>query len=225
MVGKRDVFEGVARQEHPVDGKGIQIVQQQEIGPKARGHGTATRQAEIPGRIDGGHGHGRQRGDPLGDGLAHEAVQVPFPGQIHRIRSSLTRDIVRVFRADKRDEGVQILFGAALADHDVHPQAQLFPGLVQGGAFVVRGRSGQDIGVQGPAPQTRRMAVDGTATGGPELTQNGLVPSDHARNIHDLGQPEQPVRMPGQHGRHILRLKACPGRGHVRRRHARRSMK
>ena len=66
---------------------------------------------------------------------------------------------------------------------------QLFAGFIGGRGFVFRADASGDVGVQIFARQHRRMAVDMAAFERLKFRHDPLVLVDHARVVHDLGQP------------------------------------
>ena len=174
-----------------IDDKALQIGHQQKIGPIARHDGSPPGQSEMPGRIDRSHGNRPMRWQTMGHRLSDKDIKVPFPGQIHRVAVITDQGkMVRRIRRDQTDQRVQILFRAALADHDMHPPAQFVPGFFNGGTFVVRPRAGHDIGVESCPAKPRCMAIHGMSQTCPQLAQHAFLPGDDSGKIHDLGQAQ-----------------------------------
>jgi len=126
-------------------------------------------------------------------------------GEVHdRVEMAVTQDIVGMEvigdeaalgqgpRVDEGQQGGEVLRLGPLADHDVHPQAELFPGLAKDSAFVIGTEPCRNIGAQVPAGEQWGMAVPGPVVKGRDLFQDGGVGEDNAGVVHHLRQPQNP---------------------------------
>ena len=95
-----------------------------------------------------------------------------------------------VLRGDQRDQGPQVPGVGGFAHEDGHPQAELLPGFLHRGAFVVRADAGGGVGVEPLAGEPGRVAVAHPVSERGELRQDGVVAVDHTREVHDLRQPQ-----------------------------------
>jgi len=91
---------------------------------------------------------------------------------------------------DQRQERSEVLGLGSLPDHDLHPQAQLFPGLRQLRALVIGADSGTDIGVEVFPRQERGMTIHNGAVEGGEFGQHGGVGIQDPGKVHHLRQPD-----------------------------------
>ncbi len=108
-------------------------------------------------------------------------------------RSSVQRATRRRFSGVKRRQEVQEIPGVGgLPEENRHAPPQLLQGLLRGGAFVVGAGPPGDVGVQGLAPNARGMAIHQPAGEGLELRHHPRVFEDDSREVHDLGQPQDP---------------------------------
>ena len=113
---------------------------------------------------------------------------------------------------------LEIAFGAALADEQVHSEAQLLPRFVQLRALVIGANAGERVGVQVFPAQAGRMAVDHFAAARFDLRQLALHSQKNAGIIHQLGDAGDPIVR--DHQAQIVRGEARARRFQMRRRHA-----
>ena len=102
------------------------------------------------------------------------------------------RKVAVVPRVHQGDELLEIFGLGPLADHDVHPQPELFPGLLPPGAFMIRADAGGDIGVEVPAGEERGVAVADAAGKGVQFIQDRIAPGKDPGVVHHLGEPQDP---------------------------------
>ena len=101
---------------------------------------------------------------------------------------------LRILRRQQRQQGLQIVGGGALPNHDELPPFQLGDGVGGIIALVVRVDAGGDIGVEVVAQQAGGMAVNllVVGLGGHDLLNDHGVRADHAGIVHHLRQPLHP---------------------------------
>ena len=111
------------------------------------------------------------------------------------LRVAVIGDQHNAAQAGGSHRGQQVLqvFGqAAFPQHQVETETQLFPGLVELGAFVVGADPGQPIGRERLAGQQRRVAVHRAPGEEGQLSEQAGLAAHHPRKIHDLGQAQDP---------------------------------
>ena len=178
-------------------------------------------QAEIAGRVDGGHLDCPHGSEPTGHGQADGVIQMPLAQQIVAVAvvgdqgAVLTVEIV-----DERQQVEEVLFGTALTNHDMHAFAQFFQGLFQMASLVVAARTGQDIGVQVKTGQPRRVPVNRKPLGCGELGHDLRVLEQHSGIIHHFRQTRNAIRKFFKHHLNVLRGNFGAGRFQMRGRNA-----
>ncbi len=198
--------------------KPLQVVHHQEVSPVARGDGSHVPQTKILGRVDTGHLDGDHRVQSLSHGLAHHIINVALAQQVLEV--AIISDEAKTASVGRGDQGQQVAQVAgcdALPDEDVHPQAQLLPGFVQGGALVIGTHTSGHVSVQVLAREARRMAVHRPLTSHADLLQHLGHAEKDAREVHHLSQAQHAgmIQQRGQVGGREL----CPGRLHLSGRH------
>ena len=143
------------------------------------------------GRAQGGHADGGDRVHPAAHGRAQDAVDVaPFEEVLRVEVVGAPHEAGGGLCGDDRQQGRQVARSRPLADHDVHAGLQLRECFGSGGALVVAGDPGRDVGVEIGAGQPGRMTVDGfpVPPGGRDLGQHLRVPVQDPGEVHDLAQ-------------------------------------
>jgi hypothetical protein len=124
-----------------------------------------------------------------------------------------------VFVVHEREEGGHVLRLAPLADHDGDALGELFPGLFDARAFMVRGDPRREIGVQGFTRQERGVPVEVFLLEEEDLVQHLGDGEEHAGKIHHFGKAQDArVR---EEGGEVRRPEVRSGGLEVRRRNAR----
>ena len=177
----------------------------------------------MPGRRPGGGTVGVERPHATADGGADHVVEMAFLGDVERIAIvGAERQERRAVGGHQFGQGGEVLGDRALAHQDLHALGQLLARLGRRGRLVAVAHTGRDVGVEVVGRQQRRMAVDLHVGEGGELGQHRRVLSEHARHVHELGQPQHLGMM--LEGQQVRRLQPRARSLEMRGRHARREL-
>ena len=88
------------------------------------------------------------------------------------------------------DQRREILGGRALADQHLHALGKLFAAFLETGGLVAVAHAAGKIGIQRSAGQQRRVAIDMRALERRQLVEALGVLVQHARHVHELGEPD-----------------------------------
>ena len=173
----------------------VEVVQHGEVRQIPGGNGALVVQEEVAGSVVTGHLDGQDGIRAQMDGLADDVVDVSLVQQIPGVLVvGGEHAAVGVLLGEQGHQGLQVLGGGALADHDKLSLAQLLQGILKGVALMVGIHPGGDVRVQGVAAQAGRMAVDllVMGLGDHDLLDGGTVAMDNAGVVHHFRQAQHP---------------------------------
>ncbi len=200
-----------------------EALERQEVRPVARRDGAAVREAVVAGAGPRREAQRENRVEAERDRAPHVVVEVAVPEEVPRVAVvRREREALGVRGRHEREEVVEVLRGRALADPDVHPEADLLVRLGAREALVVRADAGADVRVQVEAGEERRVPVDRNAPAARvlHLRDDAGVAEEETRDVHHLGEPEHLRQVVER--REVLRRERGARRLEVRRRDARR---
>ena len=187
------------------DAESLEVRNDGEIGQTAGGDGPAVGEAHVEGGVDRGHPDGRDRIDSRRDGPPEVFVHMPAVEQVVDVLVvGNEEEAGGRLRRDQGGQGRDVLLGRSFADHDRHAEPQLFPGLLDPRALVVRADSRRDVRRQVLAGDERGVAVDPPAVPGADFPEDLRVPREDTGHVHHLrdAQDTRPAKgLPDSGGR------------------------
>ena len=221
--GKGRVVHHTAPGDHKRRAAICEVRQRHDVGPPSGRHQPTVAQTERErGRqgcraVDGQHWRAQR------DQRADHVVEMAVLGDVQRV--AIVGAQAHAERGEVGQQRLQrhhVLGHRPLADQDLHPPLQLLARFLDACCLVFRADARGDIGVQVPARQQRRVAVDVPALEQRELFHRGGVAMNHAGIIHELGQTD--ARRVAAQPRDVGRRQLGPGGFHVGGGHAGRQL-
>ena len=173
----------------------LEIVDDHKVCQVAGGHGAPVIEQEVPGSVVGCHLDRQDGVHAQTDGLPDVEVDVALLQQVAGVLVVAAEHApVRVLGGQQGQQGLQVVGGGALPDHDDLAPLQLGDGVVGVVALVVGIDPGGNIGVQVVAHKARGVAVDlfVVGLGGNDLLDDLAVRPNDAGVVHHLRQALDP---------------------------------
>jgi hypothetical protein len=161
------------------------------VGEIARRYETAIAQSKAAGRRPARGAIDRGRGRTERDRPPHQIIYVPLLVNVQGVAVvGAEAEKRRSELVDQWDQRREILGGRTLADQHLHAFRKLFAAFIEAGGLVTVAHAAGKIGIQRSAGQQRRVAIDMRALERRQLIEALGVLVQHARHVHELGEPD-----------------------------------
>ena len=146
------------------NGKLLQIIKQDDVGPFSRRQSAAVRQAVAFGSVERRHRDGSFRRNAVPHAQPQVLVQMALGKYRFQMQIVGTQqEPAQVLRRDGADEIRQIAAGRTVSQEDVHAEGNSLQRFLGSGAFMVRPNSGSGVSLQPAAMEARTVTVDDLA--------------------------------------------------------------
>ena len=146
------------------NGKLLQIIKQDDVGPFSRRQSAAVRQAVAFGSVERRHRDGSFRRNAVPHAQPQVLVQMALGKYRFQMQIVGTQqEPAKVLRRDGADEIRQIAAGRTVSQEDVHAEGNSLQRFLGSGAFMVRPNSGSGVSLQPAAMEARTVTVDDLA--------------------------------------------------------------
>ena len=184
-----DVADDLAAADDALDGAGVEVGEEGDVGQEAGGQEAAVAPAEVAGGAEAGRAVDGEGVTTGGDGLADGGVEVALVADVEGVAViGAEAEAVAEGEGEEGREVGEVAGDGPGADEDSHAAAELGEGLGDGAGLVVVGEAGGADGVERVALGEGRVAVDGAAGEGGELGQRVGGLAEEAGEVHELGQ-------------------------------------
>ena len=207
------------RLEHGVRYEALEVREQQQVRRAPRRDCSELSEAVPQSRVERRADERILDGHAGGDGIADHRVDVAVVGDVLGLPVvGAERDPARPVLEQQREQGLEVPGGRSFADQQPHPGAQALAAFLRGVRLVVGADAGGGVRLQRPPAHARGVPVD--VNGQRELVELRRRPTDHAREVHHLCEPDHAPT--AQQGVEVAGRQCAARRFEVRRRHARR---